>query len=654
MLITMIGLSVYKNINARPLLEEEINRTCPPVTDDARLNAKSDSELAFSADLVTRNGDLLELEGNAQIVRQGNQYIRAQHISLNQSRGTIEARNVIYTRCPAENRVWQFKAKHIHINDKKNSGVFRHGVLYFYKVPIFYLPIWWFVPDKNRRATQFLPPKFDNDEDDGFGWVQQFFINLAPHYDLTLGMHFIEERGPAWHMDFNYNKANHVWRIYASDLERDRAEERLVKNGNDERREALGHRGLYHLSHYSANDSGLSFDIDYSKLTDPYYGEDFDFADIVGDGTSYVAQRAALRWQNPEWNIIVRGSSDQAVNNGQALYRIVPSISMDYTSTGRDFHPEYTMKLRYAQLDHPDTGFSEGERIWANVGLAYPMHWSGFSLRPAVHWRSVRQTIKERADYDASTLGASIDARLRFERARGEYAHTLEAKLFYLYHRLRSRQNPTNFNTRALEFSAEQVFRDTRFSGYDYLDDTEHLGVGISGSIRSRQTGAVILRGSVNQIFYARDREVNLDGEIDAQSNSPLVTTLEIPLNERFTLDHEISWNTDTNDVDAGTLGFNYVANRYQNALSLQYRYDRRLTLFDENVSQLRLGWTQQYSTRWHSIVTWGRDLENNWDIYVEAKLEYRGCCFSVAINWEREQDNGRESSYSYGISLGL
>jgi LPS-assembly protein len=638
--------------------EPHVDASCPAVSDDEQLN-QADGKMAFKANNVQRLGTILELEGDVQILREGRQYLRASRAMIDQEKDILHAEDISYTRCSPDNRVWRFSAKHIKINHQKNRGILRHGVLYFYKLPVMYLPIWWFVPDKDRRATQFLDPEFSDDSEEGFVWEQKYFINLAPHYDLTLGMHFIEERGAVLHADFNYHQPDHVWRVYASDLEGDRLEERAARRGDLERGEALGHRGLYHLGHYSGYRSGLSLDIDYTKLSDPYYGDDFNLADIHGVGDSYVAQRLALNWQDPEWHIALRGSSDQAINEGLALYRIEPNILVDYVRRRPDFQPEYAMKFRYAKFNHPQDGFDEGERSWGQLSIAYPMSWSGFSVRPELSWRGLRQIRTDLPNHRADELSASVDMRLRFERNtmnndRGNYTHTLEARFFYLHHSLDRQADHANYDTRPLEFSAEQLFRSTRLSGYDYLDDTEHLAIGISGSIDSHKTGGTILRGSIGQIFYARDRLIGPDGEVRQGNYSPLVTSIELLPDNKFSMHSEVIWNIRTDNVDGSLLGLHYRSERYDNSISMEYRFDRRTSLFNERVSQVRMEWGQQYSARWRSEIGWARDLQNHWHIAIDAHLEYRGCCFTVAFSWSREQDEGRQNEYSYGISFGL
>lgn len=649
-----LNITTISHAQTQTAALQNINSSCPAITTDPRIKIL-DNKISTRADNIThlKNGDV-ELEGDVHILRK-RYYFRADKAFLNKEQTKLEVHNANYTRCSENNRVWHFKAKRIVINHEKNSGVLYHGVLYFYKVPVLYLPIWWFVPDKSRRATQFLPPKISDDSDEGLTWQQKFFINLAPHYDLTLGMHFIEARGPAWYADFNYNTPNHKWRIYASDLEKDRLEERLVRRGDNTRRTTLGHRGLYHVSHSSARANGLSLDVNYTKLTDPYYGEDFSLAGTKDNDPLYVSQRAILRWQNPEWNMRLLSSSDQAINDGQPLYRLEPSIAIDYTHTAPSFRPEYSIQTRYTEFNHPESGFVEGARWWNNITIAYPMQWAGFSLRPWLGRRWIRQSQDLQPTYEASASSAGMDARLRFERNlnKTQQAHTLETRFFYLYHRLEEQELPNNYDTSPLEFSAEQVFRETRLSGHDYLDDTNHLGIGLAGTITSLRSGREWLRGSINQIFYGRDRRIGPNGVVDTRSYSSVVSEIEF-LNEYSSVRNEITWNTQTGNIDNSESHISYHSAERASALSLTHRYNRNDPSLNQKISQLRMLWEQRLSARWRLNTSLARDLRNDWDIGIKINLEYRACCFRVSVGWERDQDDGPEYTDTYAINFGF
>lgn len=641
--------------------QDSVVAICPSPTTDTSLIAHP-GKTATKAEHITRLKDgVLSLKGDVHILRD-KQYIRGTEATIDESKGIIEVSGVDYTRCPVDNRVWRFTAKRIVINHKKNYGFLYHGVLYFYKVPVFYLPAWWFVPDKSRRATQFLPPEISRSKEDGFTLQEGLFINLAPHYDLTLGVHFIEERGPAWYAEFNYNKPDNVWRVYASDLERDRLEERLVRRGDRSRVAALGHRGLYHLSHNSASSNGIDVSIDYTRLNDPFFGDDFGLVGIKSSESSYVAQRAQVRWQNPEWDLRLGTSSDQAINDGSTLYRLEPDVAINYRHAARPFRPEYAFQMHYTKFNHPQSGFDEGWRARGNVTIAYPMRWTGFELRPWLGWRTVRQQRPDESSYSVSGRSGGIDARLRFERdtlintanEEKRYRHTLEPRLFYLYHRLNRQDTPVNYDTRTLEFTSEQVFRETRLSGYDLLDDTEHLGVGIGGTIASLQSGETILQGSINQIFYAQDRFIHPNRNTDTRSYSPVATSLKLHINTYLSMENEIIWNTQTGDVDAGMLLLEYNSKSGSSSFSTQYRFERQDTLFGERVSQLRLHWSQDINSRWSIDNIWEQDLHSDWSIHIATNVRYQGCCFGIEIGWEREQEERAEGETSFLFKISL
>ncbi len=66
------------------------------------------------------------------------------------------------------------------------------------------------------------------------------------------------------------------------------------------------------------------------------------------------------------------------------------------------------------------------------------------------------------------------------------------------------------FDTAELTFTYYQLFRETRFSGHDRLDDANQISAGLTSRFIDDETGRNLLSASVGQIYYFEDREVRL------------------------------------------------------------------------------------------------------------------------------------------------
>ena len=101
---------------------------------------------------------------------------------------------------------------------------------------------------------------------------------------------------------------------------------------------------------------------------------------------------------------------------------------------------------------------------------------------------------------------------------------TLEPAVYYLYSQFEEQRFSPTLTVPSSPFSYGQLFRDTRFSGNDRLDDANQLSVGVTSRYFDNETGEEKLSASLGQIYYFRDREVRLnafDPDL-AENTSPL------------------------------------------------------------------------------------------------------------------------------------
>jgi LPS-assembly protein len=94
--------------------------------------------------------------------------------------------------------------------------------------------------------------------------------------------------------------------------------------------------------------------------------------------------------------------------------------------------------------------------------------------------------------------------------------------LYYLYSEYEEQTDQPDFDSAELTFTYSQLFRETRFSGRDRLDDANQLSVGLSTQFIDTSSGKTLFSASLGQIFYFRDRKVRLlplDEALDESSS---------------------------------------------------------------------------------------------------------------------------------------
>src|SRR5690606_28702364 len=153
-----------------------------------------------------------------------------------------------YSTCPPSDRWWELRAERIDIDNDEGQGIARNATLRVGKVPVLYVPIFAF-PTDNRRRTGLLYPSISYSSRNGFDWRQPIYLNLAPHYDMTLEPRLITRRGLMLGTEFRYRTTGGSGildlEVFPSDrLARDGRQEEIA-DGIDQDNWRKDNRGLF-------------------------------------------------------------------------------------------------------------------------------------------------------------------------------------------------------------------------------------------------------------------------------------------------------------------------------------------------------------------------------------------------------------------------
>src|SRR5690606_34532262 len=145
------------------------------------------------------------------------------------------------------------------------------------KVPVLYVPVFAF-PTDNRRRTGLLYPSISYSSRNGFDWRQPIYLNLAPHYDMTLEPRLMTNRGLMLGTEFRYrtNGGRGVLdlELFPSDrLSRDGRQDEIDSNIHpDNWRE--DDRGLFRFNGRQNLDRNWQARANLAWASDPRYIED--------------------------------------------------------------------------------------------------------------------------------------------------------------------------------------------------------------------------------------------------------------------------------------------------------------------------------------------------------------------------------------------
>lgn len=505
----------------------------------------------------------------------------------------IRLKDGTYTTCEPNSNAWQLKGNNITLNPATGFGTATNVTLRVKDFPVLYTPYIYF-PIDNRRQSGFLPPSFGTSSDTGFTLVTPYYFNLAPNYDATLYPRYMAKRGMLMEGEFRYLTKSSEGQFGAAYLN-DESDDRKKQTDSEKT------RYLLNWQHKGGLDSRTMTEVDYTKISDPYYFQDLETDQIGVKSVDYVNQQGAVTYRGDDYTARLNVQAYQlATVSNITPYDKLPQITFNgalpYHPEGLDFTYETELvrferdllKGNYTDKDggpfNPEKNTYGTRRLDANVsgldrancdrlnlkpGVSLPLNWTYGYLTPSLKYMYTRYNLdldstgkqgiidarKNAAlnrtryvggDYSSSQSRgvpiASVDGGLYFDRNTQwfgkDYRQTLEPRMFYLYVPEKDQEDIPTFDTGEPTFNYSSLFRDNRFSGSDRVGDENKLSLGVT-SRWIEDNGFQRQRISVGQAFYFKDRTVQLPG-IDYRTRDDAKSNVS-----PYALEYEYRYNRD-------------------------------------------------------------------------------------------------------------
>lgn len=564
---------------------------------------------------------------------------------------------ISYTSCEPGNDAWILEANELQIDESEGVGRAYHAIFYVQTVPILYTPYISF-PIDDRRMSGFLSPTFGSSDKTGSDNSLSYYLNLAPNYDLILTPRHMEKRGLMLGSEFRYlNSYGHQGSIKSEYIYDDQARE------SDEpiERYTLSYRNHWQLS--PTWDNTLFFD----GISDKTYLNDFKNS-LFESSTRYLEQRADLHYRGEYGNLLMRVQAYQTIDQN------IASVSTPYTrlpqllwttsdhSQQLGLHYELTAELTHFQHDER----VQGQRLALKPSISLPLRRSYGHLTPklSLNYNDYHLEQQDEGGNETPSLllpTASLDSGLVFERDLGWFGHkttqTLEPRLFYLYTPYEEQVETPNFDSAELGFSFANLFRDNRFSGKDRVGDANQLTTALTSRILHAENGRELLRGSIGQTHYFKDRKVQLHGDEDVLHSSSIAAELSASLGAGWRTSLNLQWDPHAEERE---LKQNKVRLYYRGGnnklINLSYSYNR------DTISTGLGAEDVDFSLHWplhpHFKVMGGWDYSLFHEEVFErfAGFEYGGgCCWVLRTLYQEylpDIESERSSSFMIQIEL--
>lgn len=557
---------------------------------------------------------------------------RADRIIRNEQ-GLITIARGEYSTCPPDDRTWHFVARDIRLNQASGRGEVKNAVLHLKDVPVLYLPYFNF-PIDDRRQSGLLTPRFGNTNDGGFDLAMPVYLNLAPNYDATLTPRLMTRRGVMVEGEFRYllprlGAGSLAGGYLATDplyADRDRKSLAWKQNGN--------------LT------PALRLNTNVNYVSDNAYFIDLG-TDLSLTNTTFQERSGELIYNRDIWTLLGRVQGFQTidpliVDHDKPYARLPQLLLTGGKPTARGWQPRLSTELTYFERNINDNSGPEinGARYRLDPSLSYVVDSGWGYLTPTAKLRTLNYELNgsgvsgdSRRDQAVPSL--SLDGGLVFEREQGRFLQTLEPRAFYLYAPYQDQSDLPNFDTATTTFSYQQLFRDSRFSGGDRLDDANQFSLGLTSRFIASDSGEEILRASAGQIFYLRDRKVRLDpgAPIATDNTSGLAAQLAAPIGRGWSATADALWTPDLEHSSQYSMSFNYLPESRDRLANLGYNFRREdPSLGQEALRQVSASFVQPIGINWQLLGLWQYDLRGRETQDSLLGMQYEACCWKVRL----------------------
>ena len=550
--------------------------------------------------------------------------------------------NVIFSSCPKDHTGWQLIAPKIVLDQEQQRGYAQNMRLEFADIPILYLPYFTF-PLNNQRKSGLLIPNISASDKSGLEISVPFYWNIRSNMDLTATPRYLSDRGVQFQNEFR-----HLSGFSSSSLNYD-----ILFNDSkvDETRTYLN---LNNRLEFGEN---WDIDVDISDVSDEDYFIDFG-GSLTNTAITNLNREIAVKYYGKRWSTQAVIQDYQvlspSINNFQEPYQRLPQITSkaSWANLGvNGLKLNLETELVYFKRE---TG-TEGLRANTYPQLEHSWSSNALSITSTAGLNLTQYSLENLSDESDNSPNRSlpifnVDARLFLERdiAGGLLPQTLEPRLQYTYIPFRDQSDLPIFDTALPDLTQNQLFSPWRFSGLDRIGDTHQIALGLSSRLLGNANGQS-LRFDLGQIYYLNDRKVSLGStQINEQASSLLVGEGFYRINDKWSLQSGLSWNSESNQHAKRNFAFSYTPNE-RTLLNMGYRSVRG------SVDQTDVAIKYPINDRLNIVGRLNYDRLNNVTLDRYWGLEYDTCCWSIrTISRRYISDREGNSDKAFLIQLEL
>ena len=617
--------------------------------------------------------------------------VRNAHYQLvdRQGRGSAESvelrddyrvmKNTTFTSCLQDDHSWSIYADEMRQHVKEEYAEMWHARFKVQGVPVFYTP-YLQLPIGDRRRSGLLIPTLGHGSRDGYFYAQPVYWNIAPNLDATLTPKYMSRRGWQLNSEFRYLTTLGEGQVAGEYLGDDR-----LKDYDSENRK----RHLFYWKHNAAFARDWRLDLNYTKVSDKRYFNDFDSA--YGSSTDgYADQTGRIAYYQPNYNIAMFVKQFQIFDEVViGPYRALPQIDFNYYQNGL-FGNKVDFKL-FSQAVRFDNDSAQMPTAWRfhgepSVNTTLSNRYGSMNLEAKLYATQYQQK-KGRSD-KAEDVESSVNRilpQLKIDLQSvlasnqtfiSGYTQTLEPRAQYLFRPYKDQSNiGSKLNSQYLGFGYDSsllqqdyfsLFNSRRYSGLDRIASANQVTLGGTSRFFD-ENKEERFNIAVGQTYYLEPSRIdeNRDNRTEGSSSSWAIEA-NWKINDLMRWRGGYQYDPQLGQVSLANTGIEYNPTK-NNMVQLNYRYaskeyiNQNLTAeanrYNQDIKQLgvQVGW--ELSDHWAIAGRYYQDLALKKPVEQYLGVQYNTCCWSVGVGarryvTSRQNQKNDDIFYDHGVGV--
>lgn len=544
-------------------------------------------------------------------------------------------------------------------------------------VPVFYSP-YLQLPVGDKRRSGFLIPNAKYSTNNYFEFYLPYYWNIAPNMDATITPHYMHRRGGImWENEFRYLTQAGAGLMEFDYLNSDK----VYEDDDTHKKDDNSRRWLFYWQHAGVMDQVWRFNVDYTKVSDTSYFNDFD--NKYGSSTDgYATQKFSVGYAVQNFDATVSTKQFQVLDDqNKSSYSAQPQLDVNYYQN--DVGP-FDTRI-YGQAVHfvnTKDYMPEATRVHLEPTINLPLsnNWGSINTEAkllATHyqqtnldWYNNNPSNVNKLDDSANRVMPQfkVDGKMIFERdmqmlAPG-YTQTLEPRAQYLYVPYRNQSHIYNYDSSLLQSDYSGLFRDRTYGGLDRIASANQVTTGVTSRVYD-DAAVERFNISVGQIYYfteSRTGDDHIEWENDDKTGS-LVWAGDTywRISDRWGLRSGIQYDTRLDSVATSNSSIEYRRDENR-MLQLNYRYaspeyiqaavpsrDVTKPQYENGISQVGAVASFPIADRWSIVGAYYFDTNVNKEADSMLGLQYNSCCYAIRFGYERKL-NGWDDTQKHAV----